>query len=340
MKKIAIYGMGNFGYALAKHLNKKADAGEFLLHIYDIDPDLRRSLREQRVHLIHHKNVRIGDNVAVERTVKGLANGADILILAVASEAVRKVLAEIKPHIDKKIIILNTAKALDPTTGERFSVMIENAMRDIQHPVSAAMLSGGTIAKDLFYKNPLGVDIACRDATALKTLKDIFVSDNLNVYTTSDLAGVEYAAAFKNIVSISAGVIKGLNFSYGSETHIISRLSGELKSFAVAKLGARDETFSTESQCWGNDMLMSATGNTRNREFGILIGKGYAFKKALEKMSKENKTVEGVSTLKVLEKIMTAHDHRTPLLSGMIDIILKNKDPKKNILKLMASNKI
>jgi glycerol-3-phosphate dehydrogenase (NAD(P)+) len=340
MRKISIYGIGNFGFALLKHLDKKADKGQFSLHMYDRNKKLRDSLRKEGVHLIHHKNIKISKNVVVEESPKNLVNGADILILAVTSNAIKEVVSNIKSYINKKIIILNTAKALDSTTGERPSVIIKNSLKGVKYPVSVAMMAGGTIAKDLFYENPLGADIACKNKKTLETLKDIFVSDNLNVYTTSDIVGVEYAAAFKNVVSISAGIMKGLNFSYGSETHIISRLSGEIKKLVVTKLGGKCATFSTESQCWGNDMLMSATGNTRNREFGILIGKGYDPKKALEKMKKENKTVEGINTVKVIKKIMNKYNYNPPLLYEMSVIILKNKDPKKSILSLMASNKI
>jgi glycerol-3-phosphate dehydrogenase (NAD(P)+) len=340
MKKIAVYGIGTFGFAIVKHLNEGADAGRFSLHTYDIDKTIRDSLRLRKKHPIHHKNIKVSDSVIIDNSPKELLTKADIIILAVASNAIRKVLEEIKRYCDKKIIILNTAKALDAETGERFSVIINDALKSFKHPVSVAVLAGGTIARDLFFKEPLGVDIAGKDKKTLEILKKIFVSDNLNVYTTTDIAGVEYASAFKNVVSISAGIMKGLNFSYGSETHIISRLSGEIKKLVVSKLGGKAASFSTESQCWGNDMLMSATGGTRNREFGILLGKGFGFKKALARMKKQNKTVEGINTVKVIKKIMNNNNFHSPLLFLMSEIVLKNKNPKEGILALMASNKI
>jgi len=45
-----------------------------------------------------------------------------------------------------------------------------------------------------------------------------------------------------------------------------------------------------ETQCWGNDLWMSCTGNTRNREFGVLIGKGLSAEGALKGMKEQNKT--------------------------------------------------
>jgi glycerol-3-phosphate dehydrogenase (NAD(P)+) len=269
--------MGNFGFALLKHLDKKAVKSQFSLHIYDRNKKLRDSLRKRRAHLIHYKNIKISKKVIIEESPKDLVRGADILILAVTSNAIRKVLIKIKNYINKKIIILNTAKVLDSITGERFSVIISNCLKHSKCPFSVVMMAGGTIARDLLNEEPLGTDIAADDHKALKILRNVLVF----VYTTSDIVGVEYAAAFKNVVSISAGIMKGSNFSYGSETHIISRLSGEIKKLVVTKLGGKCATFSTESQCWGNDMFMSAMGNTRNKEFGVLLGKGHTVKRAL-----------------------------------------------------------
>jgi len=340
MFKISIYGIGNFGFALLKHLSKKADGNEFTVHAYDINKALRDYLRIKRRHLLHHKDIRITKNVIIERNSKDLVQEADVLILAINSDAIKEVVNSIKSYINKKIIILNVAKALDTKKGERFSIVISKCLKGIKYPFSIAMLAGGTIAKDLFNNEPLGVDIASMDKKTLKTLKDIFISDNLNVYTTTDLKGVEYAAAFKNVISIMAGVMKGLGFSYGSETHIISRMAGEVKRLVVDNLGGKEKTFSIESQCWGNDMWMSSTGNTRNREFGILLGRGYRANKALAKMKRENKTVEGIHTAKVIKKIIKNNEKKYPLLYNLYDIVFGLKNPRETILNLMRSNKI
>ena len=340
MLKVSIFGIGNFGFALLKHLSEKADKGEFTLHAYDRDKELRKSLRNKRRHLIHHQGVRISKNVVIEETPKSLVKETDVLILAITSNAIKEVVRNIKPYINKKIIILNTAKALDSDTGERFSVIISNYLRDIKHSYSLAMIAGGTIARDLFNEEPLGVDIASENRKALKVLKNIFISNNLNVYTKTDLKGVEYAAAFKNVISILAGIINGLRFSYGSETHIISRAAGEVKRLVVNNLGGKEKTFSIESQCWGNDMWMSATGDTRNREFGFLLGSGYTTPKAILKMKKENKTIEGINTIKIINKVLKNNKNYFPLIHNVYEIVLNTKDAKKTILNLMKSNEI
>lgn len=298
MLKVSVYGIGNFGFALLKHLSKRqAVKKDFTLCGYDNNKELVNQLRVKRTHLLHHKNVKISKDVIFADNVQELLDNADILVLAVTSDVIRQIVTGMKPYINKELIILNTAKALEAETGLRFSMIIADCLKDIKYPFPIAMLAGGTIAKDLFNHEPLGVDIASENEEALELLRKVFTTDNLRVYTTTDIKGVEYAAAFKNVVSILAGIASGLGFSYGSQTYMISRVAGEVKKLVVAKLGGEEKTFCIESQCWGNDMWMSCTGNTRNREFGMFLGRGYKLEEAIERMKQENKTIEGTNTV-------------------------------------------
>lgn len=343
MIKVSIFGIGNFGFAILKHLDTKLIGEEkkhFLLYAYDRNDKLIDNLSKNKKHLLHHKDTKISNNVVFVKDTHRLIDNADVLILAVTSNAIKEVILKLKYSINKDLIILNTAKALDNKTGRRCSEIIKDAIIGVKYNYSLAMLSGGTIAKDLFNQEPLGIDIASNDDKAVKFLKNLFIADNLNVYTTSDLFGVEYASAFKNVLSIFAGIIEGLGFSYGSKTHMISRASREIKILVVKKLGGLESTFSIESQCWGNDMWMSCTGNTRNREFGVLIGRGLKLEDALKKMNRKNKTVEGVNTIKIISNIIENDDYSFPILCSIHKIVFKNVDIKAEIIYLMRSNNI
>lgn len=343
MLKISIFGIGNFGFAILKHLDNKQlvyNHKYFELYAHDRNNRLIENLNKNKKHLLHHKNIRIGDTIVFTKDIHQLIANTDILILAVTSDAIREVISKLKYFINKDLIILNTAKALDKRTGKRCSEIIKDELIGIKYNCFLAMLSGGTIAEDLFNHEPLGVDIASSDETTLKILKNIFISSNLNVYTTNDLIGVEYASAFKNVLSIFSGIVEGLGFSYGSRTHMISRASKEIKTLVVDKLGGLESTFSIESQCWGNDMWMSCTGNTRNREFGILIGKNVNPKDVYMEMKRNNKAIEGMNTVKIIHKLVKNDYSNFPILCSIYNIVYDNANPRKEILKLMSLNTI
>lgn len=297
---VSIYGIGNFGYAFLKHLDQKND-GQFNLTAYDYNLDRIEFLKSNRSHPFLHANTKLSSNINFTNNLDELLDDCDIVLLAVPSTATRQAISEIKKRSKKNIIIVNTAKSLDKDTGNRLSQIVDEVMQGSHYEY--ALIAGGTIASDLFKHEPLGVDIACTNKNTLAILKNIFQSNNLTVYTTTDILGVEYAAAFKNVVSIFAGVVNGMGLSYGAETHIISKISQLIADACVDHLGAQRDTFAMGRQCWGNDMWMSCTGNTRNREFGVLIGSGLTVDAALKRMSNENKLVEGINTLNIVDNI-------------------------------------
>ncbi len=310
MKKVKILGLGSFGYALLKHFDEKPDKN-YTLTGYAREQKLIDFLKKHQRHLYLFPTISLSPDVQFEKDLKKFIGNTDILILAIASSAIPEVLKKIKGYFTKPFVLVNTAKSLEYHTGERFSQVAKKILKGIAYEY--AVFSGGTISADLFKKEPLGADIASVDKQTARDLAKLFNSSNLSVYPTTDVAGVEYAGAFKNVIAILAGVVKGLGFSYGSETFIISRAANEVENLVVNSLGGKRETFSLKSQSWGNDLWMSCTGNTRNREFGILLGKGYSVDEAQEFMQKQRKLVEGMHTIKVLHKLSNMKKY--PLLN-------------------------
>jgi len=340
MIKVSVYGIGYFGFALLKHLSQPRKKKEFVLYGYDNNAKLMDSLRTNRTHLIHHRSIKLSPQIKFADSPEALIKDTDVLVLAVTSTAIKEVLHSIMPFINRKLIVVNTAKALENESGMRFSEIIKDSLAGCGYPVSIAMLAGGTIAYDLFKHEPLGIDMASQDEEALVLLKKIFSTDNLRVYTTTDLAGVEYAAAFAKVISILAGTIKGLGFSYGSQTHMISRAAAEVERLVTKKLNGRPDTFTIGRQCWGNDMWMSCTGNTRNRELGILLGEGMKIDEALLIMKQKSKTIEGINTLNVIKSVTGDEIEQYPILKTVIDIVHENKSARTTIIRLLRSNNI
>lgn len=318
--RLAIYGVGNFGYAWVKHFDQMQDAPVSIV-AYDRNPEVIDSLRSSGQHPFLHEGVTIADTVTFVSSPEELVTDADVVLLAVTSDATAEVIEQIKPHLKDGVTLVNTAKALDSTTGERLSQVVKASMGD--QPYMYALLAGGTIASDLFAHEPLGIDLACEYEGKHSDLVALFESPNLSVYPTADLAGVEYASAFKNVIAILAGIISGMGFSYGSETHIISRAANEIEQLVTTQLSGRPETFRMKSQCWGNDLWMSCTGKTRNRAFGELLGQGMSVADAIDTMQKQHKTVEGIHTIAVLDHIPGAADY--PLLAFLHGYIAKQQ---------------
>ena len=317
-KTISIIGLGNFGYAFLKHLDhKNQNGGKVSLTGFDRKLDLINNLEKHQEHTFLHQGYKTSKNIKYTNDINEAIINSDIIILAIPSHALRDFVIKNLDSLKNKIVV-NTAKALEKDTGKRLSEVFSEYL-DINNYY---FIAGGTIAKDLFMRYPLGMTLAGKDSNRTKEISKVLSYKNLKIYNSIDLTGVELASSFKNIISIIAGIIHGIGYSYGSETHIISLAAAELEEVMIKQSGVDPKTLSTGSQHWGNDMWMSATGNTRNRELGVLIGKGVEVKDSIKIMNMMGKTVEGVNTFKTIDKTFDLEKYRILNLSTKL---LQNK---------------
>jgi glycerol-3-phosphate dehydrogenase (NAD(P)+) len=206
--------------------------------------------------------------------------------------------------------MVSLIKALAEGTGQRMTELMEAELKGMG--VTTAVLAGGMVDKDVMSGQFLGATVASDEEETARRLEKLLESKELLIEVSTDVVGVELAGALKNVVAIFVGMVAGLGGSYGSETYTVARVGQECERLAVS-LGARAETFGVGSQCWGKDMVMSATGKTRNRELGLALGAGYSYEQALAKLMAEGKLAEGVQTIAILPKLADLGEY--PLLN-------------------------
>ncbi len=331
---IMIFGCGLFGFGLTKYFGKKFNKDpNTKIYSYDIDKNVVDTLKNSRAHPYHFPGHKIPDTVIFTNKYQEVLKSIDLLVLAIPAQTVRETVASFK-DIKPNSIIINTAKSLEIGTNMRLSEVIHTELSKLGKPVTVATLSGGMIAEEFVNEAPLGADIACPNYIICKSLQKIIRSNKLRVYGNTDQIGVEYSGAFKNVIAILAGIVSGLKLPLGSETHLISRASEEARKMAVM-LGASEHTFSTKSQCWGNDLWMSCIGNSRNRKFGFNIGSGKKVDETLKSMKKERKIVEGYNTIKVAYELGKELNLNNIILNELYEIVYNRRAPKDGIENIM-----
>jgi len=165
----------------------------------------------------------------------------------------------------------------------------------------------------------MGIDAAANDKTN-ELAKALLENKLLRVYKVSDLKGLEYASAFKNILSMFAGILDGQNLPQSSKTFLITRAAKEAKEYSV-NMGAKPEPFAFERQCWGSDVWMSSTTNTRNYRFGKSLGQTDNIQITKDKF--KYILVEGLRTIEALDNL-----EKYPLLAAIKKILKEELSPK------------
>lgn len=311
---ISILGCGAFGYALGILLAKTHNQP---ITITDVDEKIIQGVKKGS-HPYFFTDITPPTNLIATSDIQTTVTQADILILAVPAQIVRKALTNIKDHLKPSTILLNTSKALEDNTNKRLSQVIQEIT-----PNPLVILSGGMIAADVANGWPVGAELASIDKTALNKVHELFLPTTVHVEMTSDIAGVEYAGSFKNVIAIGAGIISGLNLGASSKALFIAQSLKELETLSTA-LGANIETFHTASNAWMGDLMTTCFGNSRNHYFGELLSKEKTTKEALEILEKQHKRAEGYATLHVVNNLLKEHNIKAPFLTLVYQVVYED----------------
>ena len=151
----------------------------------------------------------------------------------------------------------------------------------------------------------------------------------INVKTSDDIIGTEYAAVLKNIYAIAAGIAHGLGYGDNFQAVLMSNAIREMKRF-IKKVHKMKRNIN-DSAYLGDLLVTGYSTFSRNRMFGNMIGKGYTVKSAQHEMSM---IAEGYYATKSAYKIKNDNKANTPIIDTVYGILYKDENPKKEFKKL------
>lgn len=323
MKKVTVLGSGGWGTALAILSNdcghKTAVWGKFQEEIDTI-------LKNGENPLL--KGIEIPKEIDFT-TDNNVIRGSDIVIIATPSFAVKETALMLKDYINSKTIVVSVAKGFEKSSLKRFSEVISECLPNN----SVVVLSGPSHAEEVGRKLPTSIVSASEDMIAAEIVQETLSNDNFRIYTNSDVVGVEVGAALKNIIAIASGIISGMNLGDNTTAALMTRGINEMSKLGVS-LGGKSSTFAGLSGI--GDLVVTCTSvHSRNRSFGVLIGKGISVSKAREEIG----TVEGYFATAAAKKLAEENGVEMPIVDECYKILYEGMDTKKAIANLMNRDK-
>ncbi len=313
-KKIAVIGAGSWGTALAKLL---ADKGKDVT-LWGHRPEHVKALicdNENKSYLPGYPLTGLKFTYNIEEAVKGCT----MLVMVVPSHVFREVFTKIIPLLAPDFHIISASKGIENDT---FMTMIQ-VMEDLlgkDSKVNLGVLSGPSFAKEVAAEIPTAVTVAAYSKEAAVSFQEAFSTERFRAYTSNDVVGVELGGPLKNIVAIAAGICDGLGYGTNTRAGLITRGLAEITRMGV-KMGASPLTFSGLAGL--GDLVLTCTGDlSRNRQVGLMLGKGKKLKEILEAM---NMVAEGVKTTKSAWQLANKLKVDMPILEQIYQVIYEDK---------------
>ena len=310
-QKITVLGAGAWGTALALVLHQNGHHvtlwGHDSAHLAEI---AREGTNDKYL-----PTIALPKSWRFEPEIQAATAGADFVLLAVPSRAVRTVSGALA---DFAGAVISVTKGIEAETGLTMCGLVQQAAPRAQ----IACLSGPSLAMEVARGIPTAVVAASAAPALAAQIQQLFHRPAFRVYACTDLVGVELGGALKNVAAIAAGVCDGLVLGDNAKAALLTRSLAEISRLGVA-CGARAETFAGLSGL-GDLTVTCFSRLSRNRTFGERIGRG---ERIADLLAHRTTVVEGYPTARSAHELAKRLSVSAPVIDEVYAMLYEGKPP-------------
>ncbi|HXE58283.1 MAG TPA: NAD(P)H-dependent glycerol-3-phosphate dehydrogenase [Gemmatimonadales bacterium] len=322
MSRVAVLGAGSWGTTLADLLARKG----LEVRLWAYEAEVVEAINA------HHENTVFLPGAPLAPTLRACADrrgalaGADVVLSAAPSHAVRSVIAPVADAIPPGTLVVSATKGLETDSLKPMSTVLG----ELLPAARIAVLSGPSFAEEVYRGQPTAVVAASRDPGAAEEAQRIFATPRFRVYTNPDVIGVELAGALKNVIAIAAGILEGLGLGHNPRAALITRGLAEMTRLGLA-LGAEPATFAGLAGM--GDLILTTCGAlSRNRALGLALARG----ESLAAYTATHRSVaEGVNTARAAVALGERTGVELPVAAQVCAILFDGKSPERAVSDLM-----
>lgn len=322
---VTVLGAGSYGTALAICLARNGHQ----VTLWGRNSDDVATLAAERKNQRYLPDAPFPDTLTLEANLQHAVASSAIVLVVVPSHAFGDTLAQIKPALQDGAKVAWATKGLEPNTGR---LLQEVALQELGDDIPLAVLSGPTFAKEMAMGSPTAISVSSTSPEFAQQLADLLhCGRSFRVYNNDDFIGMQLGGAVKNVIAIGAGISDGVGFGANARTALITRGLAELTRLGCA-LGAKPETFMGMAGL--GDLILTCTDNqSRNRRFGLALGKGESVDAAIESIGQ---VVEGFRNTKEVYLLAQRVGVEMPITEQIYKVLYENKDMKEAAMALLG----
>lgn len=241
----------------------------------------------------------------------------DLIVVAVSSVGIELIKKYLK-NLNKKTYLLILTKGLKYDRKIKKIITMSEQLDLRNKKLNISVLKGPCLAKELARKIKSYTVIANKNIRIAQQIGKLVSAKYYKTEYSSDVRGIEFSSAIKNIYSMVIGSGEGNNTSSA-----LFRKSFDEMEYLIQHFKGKKET--VRGLAGLGDLYVSAVGG-RNSKMGEYLGKGFSFKNAKNRFM-TNDTVEGADLAYeiapyILNKI---NKKKIPLMIALLNAITKNK---------------
>lgn len=309
--RISVIGGGSWATALVKLLTSNGrDIMWYLRSEAAID-----HIRKYHRHPSYLTAVELNtDKIRMSSDITEVTMKGDILIFAVPSAYFLSEVEKISCYFEDKILI----SAVKGFVSKKHLTIAEYFHNVHKIPFDRlGVISGPCHAEEVSMERLSYITISSKHLEVSEYLCKFFTSYYIRTVPGTDIYGVEYAAALKNVYAVATGICVGLGYGDNFMAVLITNAFNEMKDFI--NLTHPDKNRITTQSAYLGDLLVTCYSQfSRNRTFGGMIGKGYSVTTAQLEMKQ---VAEGYYASKAIHEINIKLKMKMPVADAVYEIL-------------------
>ncbi|MFI3319662.1 MAG: NAD(P)H-dependent glycerol-3-phosphate dehydrogenase [Rikenellaceae bacterium] len=319
----AVIGYGSWATAIVKLLSERgSNVGWYIPNEEVLEGVLTEARNPKYLRDVEFEV----EKLAPSSDLNAIITQYDIIILAMPSAYIKSFMEPLTVSLKNKMIV-SAIKGIVP--GDYLTVVeyIHNHYELSYNQIG--IITGPSHAEEVALERLSYLTVVCPNIELAHIVGDKIKCKYIKVSYSTDLYGVEYATVLKNIYAISVGMAVGLGYGDNFIAVLISNCAREMNDFLKETYPSDRET---RKAAYLGDLLVTCYSTySRNRRLGLLMGKGFSTKSALNEMTM---VAEGYFAADCMRHVSIKYSVAMPVADMVYNVLYKGSSARRSMQEL------
>ena len=322
--RCAVIGHGSWATALIKVLTMN----ELSVGWYVRNPEVFESLQNEGRNCRYLSDLEFDMNrIRLSDDVNKTVNNADIIFLVTPAAYLKRYLSELTVPLKDKLVV-SAIKGIVPDENQFVTDYLKKT-----YSLSGAQvcfISGPTHAEEVGHGRLTYMTLACSNVAKARIVGEKLKTPFIKVDYVRNMRYLERSSVLKNIYAVMVGMAVGLGYGDNFISVLVSNCIKEMY-FLLDPQSVKDLTQFKPSNFFGDLLVSCYSSHSRNRQLGMLIGRGNTVKTALNEMTM---VAEGYFASAMLPYLSEEQRAQLPIAETAYQVLHEGMSARKAMKKL------
>jgi len=317
--RCAVIGHGSWATALVKVLTMNELSVGWYVRNADVLESLRvdgRNCRYLSEIDFDLKRLRLSDDL------NATISEADIIFLVMPAAYLKCYLSDLRVSLENKMVV-SAVKGIIPDDNQFVTDYLKQQYNLVDSQL--CFICGPTHAEEVGHGQLTYLTLACHDVVNTRVVGEKLRTPFIKINCQKDIQYLERSSVLKNIYAVMVGIAVGMGYGDNFISVLVSNCIKEMY-FLLDPQSINDLTKFNPSNFFGDLLVSCYSSHSRNRQLGVLIGRGNTVKTALNEMTM---VAEGYFASALVAGLSGEQRKQMPIADTAYGILHENRPVRK-----------